>query len=390
METIRARYRIVANDIDRAAWLVAREQSLGVRVTPFESNNVKRLEASVVSVRPNGKAADVEIDVASENIASAYGLVLSIAGEISCLGALKSIQLTDFEIPERLAKVLGGPIWGAEGLRSRLGVHDRPLFTCVVKPSQGLSPKEFAKLAYELLVGGIDIAKTDELLQESREDTLDRVRAAVDAVRRAEDETGEKKLFMIHAVGPAGEIRELFEAGIGVGAGIAMACPAALGFPVFHELARLGRVPIMAHMAMSAWLWQPHGMSVLAWSKFMRLLGADVILYPALQGTLKAERRDLEDVRNVCAAPWHGMLKSLPAVGGGMTAAALPVHARLFGKEFMFLCGGGLIGHPEGPRAGARSVRQAWDAFQQGVSLSRYAGRAPELKRALSSIPPPG
>ncbi|MEW6325044.1 MAG: RuBisCO large subunit C-terminal-like domain-containing protein [Nitrospirota bacterium] len=386
METIRVQYDIAAADVARAARLVAREQSLGVRVTQYEHKRVKAMEAAVTMVRRGKQRARVTIDVVSEPIQSAYGLILSIAGEISCLNALRTIQLVDFELPPRLTRLLGGPRFGAEGLRRQLGIANRPIFVSVVKPSQGLSPKEFGNLAYECFVGGIDICKSDELLQEERGDYLARVRACVEAAQRAEAETGEPKRFMVHAVGPAERIRSLYEEGAAAGAGIAMFAPAAIGFPLYHALTSLGRLPVMAHMAMSGWLWQRHGMSVAAWAKFCRLLGSDVILYPALAGSLKATRADVETVKTICEIDWDGLRPSLPAIGGGQHAATLDVHAKLFGRDFIFLCGGGVVGHPKGARSGARSVRQAWEAVQAGIPFKRYAKQAPELAAALTAF----
>jgi ribulose-bisphosphate carboxylase large chain len=386
METIRVQYDIEARDVKRAARLIAREQSLGVRVTQYEHDRVKAMEAAVTTIRRGKHRARVTIDVVSEPIESAYGLILSIAGEISCLNAMRTLQLVDFELPPRLSRLLGGPRFGAEGLRRQLGVHDRPIFISVVKPSQGLTPKEFGNLAYECFVGGIDVCKTDELLQERREDYLARVHACVEAARRAEAETGEPKRFMLHAVGPADQLVALYEAGVQAGAGIAMCAPAAAGFPQFHALAALGRLPIMSHMAMSGWLWQRHGMSVAAWAKFVRLLGADVVLYPALQGSLKATKTDVETIKHVCEAKFNDLRPAFPAIGGGQHAGTMEVHAKLFGQDFIFLCGGGVVGHPQGARAGARSIRQAWEAVRAGVPVTRYAKQAPELAAALKAF----
>ena len=45
--------------------------------------------------------------------------------------------------------------------------------------------------------------------------------------------------------------------------------------------------------------------------------------------------------------------------------------------------GGGTIGHPDGPRAGAAAVRQALDAISKGIPLEDYAKDHKELRRAL-------
>ncbi|HEY5648344.1 MAG TPA: RuBisCO large subunit C-terminal-like domain-containing protein [Nitrospiria bacterium] len=386
MEKIRVKYEINAKDVKRAARLVAREQSLGVRVTQYENPDVKAREASVVKIRKRWGRAVITIEVPSEHIKTAYGLILSIAGEISCLNALRTIQLVDFKIPPRLSQVFGGPQWGAEGLREELGVKDRPIFVSVVKPSLGLSPKEFGDLAYECFVGGIDVCKPDELLQEDRDDYIDRVRACVEAARQAEAETGERKRFMIHPVGPADRMDTLYNDGVSAGGGIAMFAPAAIGFSPFHSLAQSGRVPVMAHMSMSGWLWQKHGMSVKAWAKLLRLLGADAILYPALKGSLKASRSDIEVIEEICGAPMDHLKPSFPAIGGGQHAATLAPHVKIFGQDFIFLCGGGVVGHPQGARAGARSIRQAWEAIREGSSIKSYSKKAPELAQAVKAF----
>jgi len=45
--------------------------------------------------------------------------------------------------------------------------------------------------------------------------------------------------------------------------------------------------------------------------------------------------------------------------------------------------GGGVIGHPDGPRVGATAVRQALEAISKGIPLEEYAKTHKELARAL-------
>jgi ribulose-bisphosphate carboxylase large chain len=165
-----------------------------------------------------------------------------------------------------------------------------------------------------------------------------------------------------------------------------MLSPAASGFPMLEELARLEKAPIMAHMAMSGWLWHKDGMSVRSWTKFMRLSGADIVLYPALEGTLKSRRKDLKDVHEACLAPMGKAKKSLIAVGGGMHAGTMGVHAKLFGPDFVYICGGGVCAHPGGPRSGGKSIRQAWEAHSQGIPLEKFRKGHKELDQALDAF----
>jgi ribulose-bisphosphate carboxylase large chain len=52
--------------------------------------------------------------------------------------------------------------------------------------------------------------------------------------------------------------------------------------------------------------------------------------------------------------------------------------------EFMFLAGGGILAHPDGPAAGVRSLRQAYDVLSAGEALEEGARQRPELAAALA------
>ena len=52
--------------------------------------------------------------------------------------------------------------------------------------------------------------------------------------------------------------------------------------------------------------------------------------------------------------------------------------------DLMYLCGGGIHGHPHGPAAGVRAIRHAWEAAAEGVSLEVKAKHHPELAASLA------
>jgi ribulose-bisphosphate carboxylase large chain len=54
----------------------------------------------------------------------------------------------------------------------------------------------------------------------------------------------------------------------------------------------------------------------------------------------------------------------------------------------MYMCGGGIQGHPDGPAAGVRAVRAAWDAAIAGVPLAAMAAHVPALARSLERFGP--
>jgi ribulose-bisphosphate carboxylase large chain len=85
---------------------------------------------------------------------------------------------------------------------------------------------------------------------------------------------------------------------------------------------------------------------------------------------------------------WRGMKSTTPILSGGMNALRLPgLFANLGHADVIQTCGGGVFGHLDGPAAGARSIRQAMEAWRAGIDLATYAGDHAELARAFASFP---
>jgi ribulose-bisphosphate carboxylase large chain len=75
---------------------------------------------------------------------------------------------------------------------------------------------------------------------------------------------------------------------------------------------------------------------------------------------------------------------AMPAFSSGQGAAQVPeTYARLGHADVLYLCGGGIIGHPLGVAAGVESIRDAWQAAMSGVDLASYAADHPALRAAL-------
>ncbi len=54
-----------------------------------------------------------------------------------------------------------------------------------------------------------------------------------------------------------------------------------------------------------------------------------------------------------------------------------------YGTDCIVQAGGGVHGHPEGTTSGARAMRQAVDAWVEGMSINEYAKNHPELEKAI-------
>ena len=91
-----------------------------------------------------------------------------------------------------------------------------------------------------------------------------------------------------------------------------------------------------------------------------------------------------------CLEPMGPIKPSLPVPGGSDWAGTLrPLYDKLGTVDFGFVPGRGVFGHPMGPRAGAASIRQAWEAIVAGEPLEQCAERHPELSAAIVAFGKP-
>jgi ribulose-bisphosphate carboxylase large chain len=274
------------------------------------------------------------------------------------------IRLEDIRFPDAYLAQFPGPQFGVSGLRARLGAHDRPIFLGVVKPNIGLAPAPFAAIAEEAWMGGLDIAKDDEMLADIDWSPLDeRARLMGEARVRAERATGEPKLYMANVTDEVSRIRELHDVAVARGAGALLVNTLPVGLSGLRMLREHARVPLFAHFPMVAALTRVPGYGVHSrvLTKLQRLCGADAIIMPGFgERMMVPEDETLANVR-ACLEPMGSLKPSLPVPGGSDSAETLPrVYATIGTRDFGFVCGRGIFGHPDGPRGGAASVRAAW------------------------------
>jgi ribulose-bisphosphate carboxylase large chain len=101
-----------------------------------------------------------ELDLFEEG--SVANLTASIIGNVFGFKPLKALRLEDMRIPVAYLKTFQGPPTGIVVERERLDKYGRPLLGATVKPKLGLSGKNYGRVVYEGLRGGLDFLKDDE------------------------------------------------------------------------------------------------------------------------------------------------------------------------------------------------------------------------------------
>jgi ribulose-bisphosphate carboxylase large chain len=395
-------------EIHEAAHLIAAVQSIGAG--KISENDHERLAeihgAKVITVShmPGGytqklptRAVSSKKTIQAAQIAIAYphinfgpkipNLLSAIAGELFEMNSFTAAKVIDIEFPDSFLKHFTGPRFGIDGCRDILKLYNRPVIGAIVKPCVGLSADRLAELAEEGFNGGLDFIKDDELLADTAYNPIrERVKKVSIALKRAEERTGERKMYAFNITDRIDRIRELHDVVVEGGGKCVMINVAAVGMEAMRELAEYTKVPVHCHRTCAAvWARSPViGISFPALTKIFRLCGADQIHCGAIQGKLYESDDEVLANMHECVSENASIKQALPVSSGGQWAGKAPVNAEKIGHyDFLHLSGAGTYSHPDGPAAGARSIRQAWDAVLGGISLNEYAKDHRELSRAL-------
>jgi len=294
------------------------------------------------------------------------------------------VKLLDITFPESYLLAFDGPKFGIDGIRDLLQAYNRPIFFGVVKPNIGLNPDDFAAIAYQSWLGGLDIAKDDEMLADVDWSTLiDRTKALGKARLRAERETGEPKIYLANITDEVDRLIEQHDVAVRNGANALLINALPVGLSAVRMLAKHTKVPLIGHFPFIAAFsrMEKYGVHSRVMTKLQRLAGLDSIIMPGFGSRMMTPEDEVKENIQECLQDFGHIRRSLPVPGGSDSALTLETVYRKVGSvDFGFVPGRGVFGHPLGPKAGAASIRQAWEAIEQGIALETYAVGRPELQ----------
>lgn len=321
-------------------------------------------------------------------------LLTAAAGEgVFFCHHVNAVKLIDLGFPPSYMEGFEGPQFGTDGLRKLLGVSDRPLFFGVIKPNIGLDADSYAELAYQSWLGGLDVAKDDEILADSPSSPLKARAMCVGHARcEAEQKTGVPKVYLANITDEVDRLCELHDIAVAAGANAVLVNAAAVGLSAVRMLRRHTDVPLVAHFAMIAPFSRLpfFGISSTVFTKLQRMMGFDAIIMPGFGKRMMTTEEEVAANCSVCAKPMRHIRRSLPIPGGSDWAGTLATTVEKLGTiDFGIVPGRGVFGHPMGPKAGAKSLHQAWEAYLLKMPITTYAVDHPELKSAIETFDKP-
>ncbi|TLY14188.1 MAG: ribulose 1,5-bisphosphate carboxylase large subunit, partial [Nitrospirae bacterium] len=198
-----------------------REQILG-RLESFRRLNADRYEAT--------------ISFPTKLLTGDCAQLLNITFGIASLKP--GIRVGRLHLPDPLVQSWPGSRFGREGLRGLVNIHHRPLVCGVLKPL-GLSFSDLADLAYQLVLGGLDLVKDDQGLSDHPFCPFEeRVTRCAEAVAKANRVTGRRCLYVPHVSGPWEAMHRRCLFAKKAGAGGVLICPGLTGFDSLHDTAQ--------------------------------------------------------------------------------------------------------------------------------------------------------
>ena len=384
-----------------AANIIALESSIGTWTdVSTKKKYVSKLGAKVFSI--NGNFAKVAYPSELFEKGNAPNILSSIAGNIFGMKAVRNLRLEDIKIPSEILRGFKGPKYGIQGIRNMMRVKDRPLLGTIIKPKLGLKTRDHAKVAYDAWTGGCDVVKDDENLSSQKFNVFEeRVARTLEKANKAEEETGEKKAYLVNVTAETKEMIKRAQIVEDLGGRFVMVDVVTEGFGALQTLREADfKLAIHAHRAMHAAFTRNkrHGISMMVLADLARLIGVDTLhigtVVGKLEGSLEEvseieeeiEKQKVKETKNRLMQDWKNIKPVMAVSSGGLHPGHVPYLMKHLGKDLIIQMGGGIHGHPSGSMAGAMAARQAIEAAMQNISLKRYAKDHLELRGALEKF----
>lgn len=354
------------NSLADAAWELAIGQSVGnpnvrnqwetddlfikysakVIGTKDEFMNIKRgiIQIAFPSINTNWKE-----DGITQLMVQLMGGQLDIDNILYC-------RLLKLEFPEAVKSFFLGPKFGIKGIRDYIGVHDRPVLGGIIKPKTGITPDILLKMVQELVEGGVNFIKEDEILSNPYFCPIsERVPLIMNYIKQS----GKKVIYAvcINSDFPyvIDRVKQVYELG-----GNAVHINFWNGLGVYKAVRELD-LPIFVHFQKSGdkiLTDKSHRFSIefSVIAQLAGMMGVDFIHAGMWGGYSSTEKDELSGILTELYK-----LGVLPALSCGMHPGLVGAIEKQFGIQFMANTGGAIHGHPNGSKAGAMAMRSAID-----------------------------
>lgn len=265
-------------------------------------------------------------------------------------------RLIKLELPNTVTTHFLGPKFGLSGFRNFTGQYDKPLLGSIVKPKIGITPEVLLEMVRQMVDGGVDFIKEDEIMSNPACAPLDR---RVDIIANYLAKQSRKVVFC-HTINAdphviVDRVKRVHEIG---GNGVHINVFSGLG--VYNSIRKMD-LPLFLHFQKSGdkvFTDASHRFSI-AWAvicQLATLMGVDTIQTGMMGGYSNDDPVELEQSINILRAG-----NTTPVLSCGFHPGLVNFITNQIGIDYMANVGGAVHGHPGGTISGARAMRQSID-----------------------------
>jgi len=294
---------------------------------------------------------NINIDFNTDGISH---LLVNIMGGQLDIDSIEKCQILDIEFSKSIENTFKGPKFGISGIREFTGVYNKPIFGSIIKPKTGISPKILLEMVKQLVEGGVNFIKEDEILSNPLFCSIeDRVPLIMDYLK-------DKKVIYavsIHSDYPylLDRVKRIYELG-----GNAVHVNFWCGLGAYKAIRELD-LPMFIHF-------QKSGDKILTnkshdfhidWKVICKLAGmsgVDFIHAGMIGGYYKWEEGEVLDSISILHR-----YNVMPALSCGFHAGLTKMVTDKVGINYMANVGGAIHGHKDGTTAGALEIKNSID-----------------------------
>jgi ribulose 1,5-bisphosphate carboxylase large subunit-like protein len=350
-----------------AAWELAIGQSVGnpnVR-NSWETDELFDKHSAIV-VYPSGD--HVEIDKRSNGIVTigfpkinldwdtdgvSQLLCFMMGGQMD-IDNITKCQAMDISFPLSIRNKFLAPKYGLTGFREFANTYNKPFFGGIVKPKTGISSDVLLEMVKEMVEGGVNFIKEDEIMANPSFCPIEeRVPKVMEYLKdknviysvciNSDPMYVLERVKKVYELG-GNSVHINFWSGLGVYKSIRE-----LDLPIFIHFQKSGDKTITN---------KTHDYHI-SWNIICKLaaaMGVDSIHAGMFGGYLNDSKRDLLETMNILHSS-----NVIPALSCGMNPGLIDYVNENVGIDYMANVGGALHGHPGGTIAGCKAMRQAID-----------------------------
>lgn len=317
-------------------------------------------------------------------------LASTVSGNLYDIGEITGLKLLSLDIPAAYRARYALPAQGIAGTRTTTHVQGRPIFGTIIKPNVGMTPEDIAALVDRLCAAGVDFIKDDEVCANPDIAPIARrVPAVMSVIRKWQEKTGRQVMMAFNISDETDAMRRHADLVTAEGGSCVMASLNWCGLSGMETLRAHTPLAIHAHRnGFGAMSRHPRlGMGFQAYHALYRLAGIDHMHVHGIGGKFVDSAEEVTEAARACLGPLSEGGpddRVMPAFSSGQWAGTLPATLKAAqGPDLMFMCGGGILAHPQGPEAGIASLHEAYDALSAGETLADAARTRPALAAAI-------